>query len=161
VDPLVTARTRTGDATPDRIHIVLDHDALPHLLGVRRLPEPQPELAAEVPDLARRISGVAGLLVSDHQRKALMRRAVRPVLAGEPGSPLSVPEEHHSWLRDHAARITDGLSRAGYAVHGDPAVLAPVREPGVEAPAPRSTLALAIRMMLAARSGADTTDEEA
>jgi hypothetical protein len=46
-------------------------------------------------------------------------------------------------------------------VHGDPAVLAPVREPGVEAPAPRSTLALAIRMMLAARSGADTTDEEA
>jgi hypothetical protein len=161
IDPLVTARTRTGDARPDRIHIVLDRDALPHLLGVRRLPEPQPELAAEVPDLARRISGVAGLLVSDHQRKALMRRAVRPVLAGEPGSPLSVPEEHHSWLRDHAARITDGLSRAGYAVHGDPAVLAPVREPGVEAPAPRSTLALAIRMMLAARSGADTTDEEA
>jgi hypothetical protein len=160
IDPLVTARTRTGDARPDRIHIVLDHDALPPLLGVRRLPDPQPELAAEAPDLARRISGVAGLLVPDHQRKALMRRTVRPLLAEEPGSPLSVPEEHHSWLRDHAARITDELSRAGYAVHGDPAVLAPVREHGVEAPAPRSTLALALRMMLAGRA-AEAIEEEA
>jgi hypothetical protein len=159
VDPLVTARARTGRAAPDRIHIVLDPDALPRLLGVRRLPQRQPELAAEAPDLARRISGVAGLLVPDDQRKALMRRTVRPLLAGEPGSPLSVPEEHHSWLRDHAARITDGLSRAGYAVHGDPAALVPVREPGVEAPAPRSTLALALRMMLVGR--ADTTKEDA
>jgi hypothetical protein len=157
IDPLVTARTRTGDATPDRIHIVFDHDALPRLLGVRRLPERPPELAAEAPDLARRISGVAGLLVPDHQRKALMRRTVRPLLAQEPGRPLSVPEQHHSWLRDHAARIADGLSRAGYPVHGDPAALAPVRTAGVDAPAPRSTLALATRMMLAA---ADTTKEE-
>jgi hypothetical protein len=158
IDPLLTARTRTGEAAPDRIHIVLDPAALPRLLGVRRLPEPEPELAAEVPDLARRISGVAGLLVPDHQRKALMRRTVRPQLAHEPGRPLSVPEQHHDWLRDHAARIADGLSRAGYAVHGDPAELAPVREPGGEAPAPRSTLALAMRMMLAA---ADTTEEDA
>jgi hypothetical protein len=160
VDPLVTARSRTGYAPPDRIHIVLDHDALPRLLGVRRLTEPQPELAAEAPDLARRISGVAGLLVPDDRRKALMRRTVRPLLAAAPGSPLSVPEEHHSWLRDHAARITDGVSRAGYPVHGDPGVLAPAREPGVEAPAPRSTLALAIRMLLAGRT-ADATEEDA
>ncbi|HET7193362.1 MAG TPA: hypothetical protein VFI99_00095 [Nocardioides sp.] len=160
IDPLVAARTRTAHAPTNRIHVVFDRDAVPPLLGVRRLPEPQPELAAEAPDLARRISGVAGLLVPDDQRKALMRRTVRPLLAGEPGRPLSVPEEHHGWLRDHAARITDGLSRAGYAVHGDPAVLAPVRESGVGAPAPRSTLALAIRMMLAAQSGVDTTDEE-
>lgn len=160
IDPLVAARTRTAHAPTNRIHVVFDRDAVPPLLGVRRLPEPQPELAAEAPDLARRISGVAGLLVPDDQRKALMRRTVRPLLAGEPGRPLSVPEEHHGWLRDHAARIADGLSRAGYAVHGDPAVLAPVRESGVGAPAPRSTLALAIRMMLAAQSGVDTTDEE-
>ena len=153
IDPLVTARTRTGDARPDRIHIMLDHDALPRLLGVRRLPERQPELAAEAPDLARRISGVAGLLVPDHQRRALMRRTVRPLLGETPGSPLAVPEKHHSWLRNHAARITEGLSRAGYSVHGDPAVLAPVPGPGVEAPAPRSTLDLAIRMMLAAERG--------
>jgi hypothetical protein len=149
VDPLATARTRTGHAAPRRIHIVLDRQALPDLLGVRRVPDPPPELAAEVPDLARRISGVVGLLVPDDQRKPLMVRTVRPMLAGQEGHPLAVSERHHGWLRDHAERIAEGLSRSGYAVHGDPATLVPVRAKGVEAPPPRSTLALAIRMMLA------------
>ncbi len=160
IDPLHLARHRTGRSAPDRIHIVLDPDALPPLVGVRRPLGQPPELAAEARDLGRRIGAVVGVLVPGDQRKALMRQVLRPWLAEQPGRPLNVPVEHHGWLRDHAARVADGLSRAGYAVHGDLAGLAPVGRPGVEAPVPRTTLALAMRMMLAGRSGADTTEEE-
>ena len=159
VDPLPLARTRTGRSAPGQVHVVLDPDALPRLVGVRRVSAHPSDLAAEAPDLARRIGSVVGLLVPADHRKALMHRTLRPWLAGVSGSPLAVPAEHLGWLRDHAARIADGLSRAGYAVHGDPGSLAPVRRPGVEAPAPRTTLALAMRMMLAG-SGADTMEEE-
>jgi hypothetical protein len=158
IDPLHLARALTGRARPARVHVVLDPDALPRLVGVRRAPDQPSELAAEAPDLARRIGPVVGLLVSADQRRALMRRTLRPWLAEVPGSPLVLPEEHHDWLRDHAARIAGGLSRAGYAVHGDPGGLAPVRRPGVEAPTPRTTLALAVRMMLDGNDGADTEE---
>jgi hypothetical protein len=160
IDPLHLARTRTGRAAPDQVHIVLDTHALPSLLGVRRLGACPPEPAAEAPDLARRVGSVLGLLVPADQRKRLMHRTLRPWLAEVSGSVLALPSEHHGWVGDHAARIADGLSRAGYAVHGDLGGLAPVRRPGAEAPAPRTTLALAMRMMLAGHSGADTTEEE-
>jgi hypothetical protein len=164
VDPLHLARTCTARSAPDRIHVVLDPAAVPPLLGVRRRLVQPPELAAEVPDLARRIGSAMGLLVPADRRRALMRRTLRPWLAEQPGSPLTVPVEHHGWLRDHAERVADGLSRAGYPVHGDPADLAPVRRTGVEAPAPQTTLALAMRMMLAGDTDADTdggtTEEE-
>jgi hypothetical protein len=104
---------------------------------------------------------VVGLLVPAAERRALMRGTLRPWLSEVPGSPLALPAEHDDWLRDHAARIAEGLSRAGYAVHGDPGSLAPERRPGVEAPAPQTTLALAMQMMLGGPSGADTTEEEA
>jgi hypothetical protein len=159
IDPLHLARTRAGRAAPDQVHVVLDPEALPSLVGGRRAPARLPELAAEAPDLARRIGSVVALLVPDDRRRALMRRTLRPWLADVPGSPLAVPVEHHDWLHDHAARIAEGLSRAGYAVHGDPGGLAPVPRPGVEAPAPR-TLALAMRMMLVEHTQ-DTNEEEA
>jgi hypothetical protein len=159
IDPLHLARSRTGRATPDQVHIVLDAGALPALVGVRRPPAGPTELAAEAPELARRIGAVVGLLVPDDRRKSLMRRTLRPWLAEVPGSPLVVPRGHHEWLRDHAARIAEGLTRAGYAVHGDLACLAPVSRPGVAAPSPRTTLAMAMRMMLTGSSGADTTKE--
>ena len=160
IDPLHLARTRTGRTAPDQVHIVLDTHALSSLVGVRRLRAGPSELAAEAPDLARRVGAVLGLLVPADQRKQLMHRTLRPRLAEVPGSALTLPAEHHGWVRDHAARIADGLSRAGYAVHGDLGDLAPVRRPGAEAPAPRTTLALALRMMLAGQGGADTTEEE-
>ena len=140
--------------------MVLDPDAVGPLVGVRRSPAQPPELSAEARELCRRIGAVVGLLVPPDQRKALMRETLRPWLAEQPGSTLGVPVEHHGWLRDHAARIAEGLSRAGYAVHGDPGGLAPARRPDVEAPAPRTTLALAMRMMLAGGSGPDTSEEE-
>ena len=155
IDPLHLARHLRERAGPDRIHVVLDPDAVGPLVGVRRPPAQPPELAAESRELARRIGGVVGLLVPDDQRKALMRETLRPWLVGQSGSRLIVPVEHQGWLSDHAARIADGLSRAGYAVHGDPGRLAPVRGPGVEAPAPHATLALALQMMLARANEAE------
>ena len=160
IDPLHLARTQTGRAAPRKIHVVLDPDALPTLVGVRRPPARPQEVAAEAGDLARRIGSVVGLLVPADQRQALMQRTLRPWLAEAPGSPLALPGEYHGWLRDHATRIADGLRRGGYPVHGDLEALAPVRRPGVEAPAPRATLALAMQMMLCGPSGADTTEEE-
>jgi hypothetical protein len=147
IDPLAVARALADQSSPDRIHIVVDTDALPGLVGVRRLPDPLPGLAAAAPDLARRVSSYAGLLVPADQRRALMRRTLRPRLAGVDGPPLALPVAHRGWLEDHADRIAEGVRRAGYAVHGDLAGLAPVRRPGVAAPAPRETLALAMRML--------------
>ena len=91
IDPLHLARRRTGRAAPDRIHVVLDPEALPRLVGVRRPPAQPPELAAEARELARRIGAVVGLLVPADRRRALMRRTLRPWLAEQPGSPLVVP----------------------------------------------------------------------
>ncbi|HEX5861203.1 MAG TPA: hypothetical protein VFY58_05135, partial [Nocardioides sp.] len=161
INPLHLARTRTGHQPPGQVHIVLDPQALPSLVGLRRLPLQQDELAAEAPDLARRIGYVMGLLVPDDRRRALMHRTLRPWLAESPGQPVAVPTEHFEWLNDEASRLADGLNRAGYAVHGDLAGLAPVRRAGVEAPTPRATLALAVRMMLAGPSGAAVTEEDA
>ena len=159
IDPLHLARHLKGQVAPDRIHVVLDMDAVGPLVGVRRPPVQPPELAGEARELARRIGAVVGILVPADQRKALMRETLRPWLVGQTGSTLVVPAAHHGWLRDHAARIADGLSHAGYAVHGDPGRLVPVRGPGVEAPAPGATLALAMQMMLARGDVAETKEE--
>lgn len=155
IDPLHLARHLRERATPDRIHVVLDLDAVAPLVGVRRPLGQPPELAAEARELARRIGAVVGLLVPADQRRALMRETLRPWLAGQTGSRLVVPVQHQGWLRDHAVRIADGLKRAGYAVHGDPGRLLPVRGQGVESPAPHDTLALAMQMMLARANGAE------
>jgi len=125
IDPLHLARRRTGRAAQYRVHVVLDPDALPRLLRVRRPPRQPPELSAEARELARRIGAVVGVLVPADRRKLLMRQRLLPWLAEYPGSPLVVPTRHHGWLGDHAGRVADGLNRAGYAVHGDPDVLAP------------------------------------
>lgn len=159
IDPLRLARRRTRRAAPDRIHIVLDPDALPRLVGVRRPLRAAPELAAEARELGRRVGAVVGVLVPADRRRALMRRRLWPWLAEHPGSPLIVPDALDGWLRDHAGRIAGGLSRAGYAVHGNPEGLA-LRQPGVDAPVPAATLTLAMRMMLAGGSTANQTEEE-
>jgi hypothetical protein len=160
IDPLHLARRRTGRAAPRRVHVVLDPDALARLVRVRRPPSQPPELSAEARELARRIGTVVGVLVPADRRKALMRRRLLPWLAEYPGSPLVVPDRQHDWLRGHAGRVADGLSRAGYAVHGDLASLS-LRRPGVAAPVPATTLTLAMRMMLARATWAGTTEEEA
>ena len=159
IDPLRLARRRTGRSAPDRVHVVLDPDALPRLVGVRRAPRAAPGLAAEARELGRRIGAVVGVLVPADRRKALMRRRLWPWLAEHPGSPLVVPDALDGWLGDHTGRIAEGLSRAGYAVHGNPEGLA-LRRPGVDAPNPAATLTLAMRMMLAGGSDANPTEEE-
>ncbi len=95
--------------------------------------------------------------MSGGQRSALLRRTLRPRLAGAPGLPLGVPEEHLDWVRAHAQRITEELRGAGYAVHGPPEALLPGDRATVEAPSDTATLDLALRMML---TGTPTTTEE-
>lgn len=156
-----TARHWARRVGPERVHVVLDPSAQPDvladLLGVRRgvrVPEPP---AAVVPDLARRVAGVLGLHVPAHERTALLRRRLRPWLAGAPGPPLGVPVRHLDWVRAHAERIGEELRSAGYAVHGTPEALLPGDVPTVGAPSERATLDLALRMML---SGTPTTTSE-
>jgi hypothetical protein len=89
IDPLQLARSRTGRATPDQIHVVLDPGALPALVGVRRPPAGPTELVAEAPELARRIGAVVGLLVPDDRRPRATRIA-RANRAPEKTKPPSV-----------------------------------------------------------------------
>lgn len=147
-DPLRQARGWSGRVGRGRVQVVLDHAALPGLLGVRRPLDVPGEVPAEVPDLARRVASLLGLHVPSDQRTALLRRTLRPRLAGTPGEPLVVPEELLPWVRTHAQRVADGLRRAGYAVHGDLDDLVPGRRTGVEAPDPAATLGVAMRLML-------------
>lgn len=155
IDPLRQARTWSARVGRDRVHVVLDHDALPGLLGVRRPLGGSPrgldvpgEVPAHVPDLARRVASLLGLHVPAQQRTALLTRTLRPRLADVTGPPLVVPAEHQVWVRARAERAADGLRRAGYAVHGDLDDLAPGRRTGVEAPDHAATLDLAMRLML-------------
>ena len=157
IDPLRLARKRMRRSAPNQIHVVLDPAALPGLVGVRRPPRHAPELSAGARELGRRIGAVVGVLAPADRRRALMRRRLWPWLADDPGSPLVVPPAFDGWLHDHAGRIADGLSRAGYSVHGDPKDLA-LRRPGVDAPVPAAML-LAMRMMLAGGTS-DQAEEE-
>ncbi|MGI8646483.1 MAG: hypothetical protein ACR2JD_09225 [Nocardioides sp.] len=108
---------RTGRG---RVTLVLDPAAVPRLVGIRRrLIVPTP-LSAEAVDLARRVAGVLGLLVTPEHRRALLRGALAPRLRGLPGAALGVPEEHRAWLTGRAGRMRRELLRAGYPVEGAP-----------------------------------------
>lgn len=146
-DPLRQARAWSGRVGRNRVEVVLDHGALPGLLGVRRLDLPA-EAPAAVPDLARRVAALLGLHVPSDQRTALLRQTLRPRLAAVTGPPLVVPEEFAPWLEQRAQRLSDGLLRAGYAVHGDLDGLRPGRRTGVEAPDHAATLDVAMRLLL-------------
>lgn len=152
VDVLAQARSWSARVGRARVQVVLDPEALPGLLGVRRVPSVAP-LAAQVPDLARRVAPVLGLHVPGDERTALLGRRLRPQLVGTPGEPLVLPDELHPWARAQAQRVADGLRRAGYAVHGDPHALLPADRSGVRVPDGAATLRLAMAQVLAGATG--------
>lgn len=144
--PTVAERHATS---PGGVVVVLDPTALPHALGVRRLP-PAHRPGADAGELARRIATVVGVLVPPDERAALMSGTVWPRMPVTSMPPVSVPDEHREWVTRAAERMTRQLQRAGYPVVGDPAAVAPVLTG--ETPAPErpdaAVLELAVRMLV-------------
>jgi hypothetical protein len=128
--------------------VVTDPAALGARLGVRRPLVTADEVPATVPDLARRVAGLLGLHVPADRRTLLLRRVLRPRLEPVTGEPLLVPPRYADWVAGHARRMADGLTRDGYAVHGDLDGLTPGRRSGVVTPDPAVTLDVAIGLML-------------
>lgn len=148
VDPLRVAERWARDLGPARVRVVLDLDALPRLLRVRRPLAAAPALSADAVDLARRTGQVLGLLVVPPQRQALLHDVLVPRLVRHPGPALVLPQRHLRWVRRQARHVRDGLLAGGYAVHGDPDGLLPVAHPGVPEPSDAGVLALAMRLLL-------------
>ena len=113
-------------ARHERVKVVLDRSRLPSLLGVRRLPLPL-RPGADSAELARRIATVVGLLVPPDERAALMTETLRPRMPVTGTPPVTLPDEHRDWVQAAAERMARQLSRAGYPVVGEPAVLVPGR----------------------------------
>ena len=141
---------RTWGGRGPLVRIVTDHARLPRQLGVRHLPEVVVP-GADQAELARRIAAVVGLLVPADQRPDLMR-TLRSRMPGSDVAPAAVPAGELSWVDASARRLTRELSRAGYAVVGDLADLAPRtdRPARVDAPgaAQQQVLDLAVGMLV-------------
>lgn len=148
-DLLGPARFWAGQVGRGRVRIVLDPDAVPRLVGLRRGRLPGfPAVSADATDLARRISIVLGLLVVPPRRTALLRERLLPRLAAHGGPGLAVPAEHEAWLGRKATAMRKALLADGYAVVGDPDALLPRARAGVEGPDEDGVLALALRLLL-------------
>ena len=150
-DLLRTSRAWAGRVGVDRVRVVLDLDALPRLVRVRRPLATAPVVSADAVELGRRVGQVTGLLVVPAERRALLRQTFLPRLAGLPGEPLVLPPRHVGWARERARAMRDGLLDDGYAVHGDPDGLLPVDRPGVPRPTDAGVLALSLRLLLERR----------
>jgi hypothetical protein len=148
VDLAQLARTAAERVGVRRVRVVLDVDALPRLVGVRRPLAVGPEISADAAELARRTGQVLALLATPVERAALLREVLVPRLAEHPGPALVLPRRHVEWARGQARAMRDELVRAGYPVHGDPDGLLPVVRPGVSHPSDAGVLALALRLLL-------------
>ncbi|KQW47483.1 hypothetical protein ASC77_13590 [Nocardioides sp. Root1257] len=142
------ARTAAERVGVRRVRVVLDVDALPKLVGVRRPLAAAPALSADAVELARRTGQVLALLAVPAERRALLRQVLVPRLAEHPGPALVLPPRRARWARERARTMRDAVVRAGYPVLGDPDGLLPVERPGVTQPSDAGVLALALRLLL-------------
>ncbi len=131
-----------------RVRVVLDLDALPGLLGVRRPLATAPVLSADAVELARQVGHVLGVLAVPPLRQALLRETLRPRLAAHPGPPLVLPPALADLVGLRAERMRAALVASRYAVLGDPDALLPVDRDGVAEPSGAGVLALAMRLLL-------------
>ena len=114
------------------------------------------DLTALEVDVVRRVNSVLVLHRRGDDRAALASRLGERLQGlgdaiGVPGpDQLRVPPSQLPWLRSWSARITDGLSRAGYPVDGDLASLRPrpPAEGDVHSLDPREVLALMTALLL-------------
>jgi hypothetical protein len=109
------ARPHVGQVT-----LVLDHAAVPGLLGVRALP-PRPSVTWVGAELSRRVGSALSLLVLPDEQARLLDEVWRPRLPAGPAP--GVPGEHEEWVAEAAAGVHRQVLRAGYSVVGDPAAL--------------------------------------
>jgi hypothetical protein len=143
-----------------RVHVVLDDPRrASRLAGRRRRMAPARPLSADALELARRTAPVVGTLVAPERRTGLMRRRLRPVLAGFPGPDLVVPRRYRPWLVEHSASLRRRLASGDYAVHG--VVPAPAARRGVTAPDEERVLALAMQVLLGPPIGTPMAEQPA
>jgi hypothetical protein len=163
-DLLAVCRAWEQRVGKDRVHVVLDLDAVSDVVGERRPLRTPASLPAEGGELARRVGAVLGLLVLPDARASLLTGSLRPrvdaaVQASGLGRPLAVPPAHRDWLERAAEEMRRGIKRAGYAVHGDLDRLVPAwperSDPAHAGPSTEATLDLAVRVLLDA--GRDQT----
>lgn len=136
----------------DRVHLVTRPGVT---TGVTRAPlhvVHPPVRAADV-ELVRRVSETLGILAEPTTHVRVLERVLRPLLAAEEGPAPGIRPDVRPWLDRHAAAQADAARRGRYALHGDPADLAPsgvgtVMWPGSEHQEPH-TLAVAVRSLLA------------
>jgi len=137
------ARPHTG-----RVGVVLDLDALPRLVGVRRL-DAVPDVPAHATELARQVGLALGLYVLPAEQTDLLGSVLRPRLERVSGMLPEVPPEHRDWVEDAAFAMRQRLLRAGYPVVGDPdVILAGWAGPDAGAEPGSSPLDLAIELLL-------------
>ena len=148
-DLVTPARNWAARIGPERVTVVLDPEALPRALGVRRVGAP-PVLGGAAVDLARRVGASLGVLVRPRRRTALLRERLLPRLSGAGGPPVAVPAERWQWVAERADRMRDALSAGGYAVLGDLDQLLGQRATGTVGgdPPEEDVLALATRLLL-------------
>ena len=140
--PGVVERYRSRPPT-GQVGVVLDLEALPGLVGVRRLSD-VPDVPAHATELARQVGVALSLHVLPGEQARLLGGVLRPRLEQVGGEPPGVPPEHRDWVEDAGFAIRQRLLRARYPVVGDPDRLLPVwpgRQTG-------SVLDLAIELLL-------------
>ena len=138
----------------ESVHLVVAHDAEQMARDVARLLRARPfELAAAAgvgqTDLLRRVNRQTVLT----HGPGLVRRlaaSLAGVLADSPArtTALAVPEAALPWARRAAAVAAERAARAGYAVHGEPEVMAPSESGLPGAVEPRHTLEVAVEACL-------------
>jgi hypothetical protein len=137
----------------DRVHVVLANDpaaTLAVVAGVLRAPagEVLPRSEVLATDLLRRLNPPLTLAVGEKERRRLIDRVWPEIAGGEEPTSLGVPAAQFEWAVACAERMTAALATGRYAVHGDPALVVPVRRPGVRrAPDPEAVLTHALTVV--------------
>lgn len=146
----LVASVRRWNARRPFVRIVTDLDRLPRQVGVRHLPDVRVP-GADQAELARRIAAVVGLKVPAAERPGLMR-TLQQRIPDQGVAPVVVPPREREWVVSSAERMTRSITRAGYAVVGDLADLAPRAAPspatGTGGADDQQVLDLAIRMVV-------------
>ena len=140
------------------VHVVVARDAdhaaalVAGLLGVGAAPVP-PAAEHATADLLRRVNRLTALECGPDRVPDLAARlagVLRDVVPADEAVPAPlVPRPSLDWAREAAARQADRLRTADYAVHGDPAELAPTDHRGTGRVDRDRTLELALRACLA------------
>lgn len=120
-----------------RVHVVLAEDTagamatVADILGVRAQPVEEPaELVAT--DLLRVVNGPLTLAAGRDGRSRIVEQLWPGLVPDEQPRRLGAPKAHLDWAvraaERQAERLDEGSRTAGYAVHGDPAIVVPDRQ---------------------------------